>query len=308
MAYLAFGPAARPRRWVAGVPALRVAALGAVAWGLVVLLMIDAAVWDPGNKAGDGNQPAHHMVIALDVSPSMELKDAGPAEDQTRAERARDVLRSILDRVDLHRTRISIVAFYTEARPVVVDTFDREVVANIVNDLPLEHAFTPGKTDMYQSVESAAEIGRTWPPKSASLVFVSDGDTLPAADVPLMPPAFGGKLILGVGHPHRGLYIDGHSSRQDTGSLERLALRLGGHYYNANTRHVPSADLKRLVASLPLADRGVLELRDVAIWAVAAGAALLALLAPLLAAAGNAWNPQRPRPVESGLRRLQPQS
>ena len=40
MAYLAFGPAAGPRAWVAAVPVLRVAAVGAICWGLIVLMWV----------------------------------------------------------------------------------------------------------------------------------------------------------------------------------------------------------------------------------------------------------------------------
>jgi Ca-activated chloride channel family protein len=293
MARLAFGATGRPRAWVAVVPWVRAIAVAAVCWGLIVLLRVDAATWDGSQTSKEKNQPIHHLVIALDVSPSMDLKDAGPKEDQTRADRARDVLRSVLDRVNLRRTRISLVAFYTEARPVVVDTFDREVVDNILNDLPLEHAFQAGKTNLYSCVESAVQIGRTWAPQSASLIVVGDGDTLPSTKIPVLPVSYGGKLIVGVGHPYRGTFIDDHSSRQDSQSLSRLALQLGGHYQDANTRHVPTEQLKRLDASMPLIDRGVLELRDVAIWAVLLGAVALATATPALALLGSSSGRRR---------------
>ncbi len=296
MAYLAFGPEGRPRRWVAIAPVARVAAVGAVCWGLIVLVQIDAALWDGSEQAQRDGRPIHHIVIALDVSPSMQIEDAGPQEAQTRAERARDVLRSVLDRIDLPRTRTSIVAFYTEARPVVIDTSDREVVANILDDLPLEHAFEAGKTDMYTAVAAAAEFGRIWTPQSASLVLVSDGDTLPSKEIPVLPAAFGSSLILGVGNPYRGKFIDGHSSRQDASSLRRLALRLGGLYHDANTRHVATAELQKLNAWLPLADRGSVELRDLAIWAVLAGAFVTATVPLALALFGATPNSAR-RPV-----------
>ena len=134
------------------------------------MLLIDAAPYSADAASKKGKRSIHHMVIALDVSPSMQIKDAGPAEEQTREDRGRDVLRSLLDRIDLQRTRISIVAFYSEARPVVVDTVDLNVVSNIIDDLPLEYAFTPGKTNLYKTVEAAAEVGKRWPKNSASLV------------------------------------------------------------------------------------------------------------------------------------------
>ncbi len=294
MARLAFGPAGRPRVWTALVPWLRTAAVGAVCWGLIVLLKVDAAGWEGGRQTSKHKQPIHHMVIALDVSPSMDLTDSGPKENQTRADRARDVLRSVLDRINLRRTRVSIVAFYTEARPVVIDTIDRRVVDNILDDLPLEHAFQPGKTNLYSCVEAAAQIGRAWNPKSASLIVIGDGDTLPADNTPVLPAAYGGKLIVGVGHPYRGTFIEDHSSRQDAQSLNRLALQLGGHYLNANTRHVPTEQLEKLAASLPLTDRGVLELRDLALWTVLLAAAALAFASPALALLGSPSRHQPP--------------
>ena len=80
--------------------------------------------------------------------------------------------------------RVSVVAFYSDARPVVIDTFDPEVVANILDDLPLEYAFKPGKTNLYEGVKTAGEVGKAWPVKSATLLLVSDGDTLPARETP----------------------------------------------------------------------------------------------------------------------------
>jgi hypothetical protein len=56
------------------------------------------------------------------------------------------VILSVLERVALEQLRVSVAAFYTGAKAAVVDTFDLEVVKNILNDLPLEMAFEPGKT------------------------------------------------------------------------------------------------------------------------------------------------------------------
>ena len=80
-------------------------------------------------------------MIALDVSPSMQLKDAGPQSDQRRTERARDVLHSIFERINMQRNvRVSILAFYNGGLgpAVVVDAYDPEVIANIIDDLPME--------------------------------------------------------------------------------------------------------------------------------------------------------------------------
>ena len=291
LAHLAFGPVARPRRWVVVVPWLRAAAAGAACWGLLVLLQIDSAAWE-ANPSAD-KQPLHHLAIALDVSPSMELEDAGPQGTQRRAERARNVLHSVFERLEMRRTRVTILAFYNGARPVVIDAYDPEVIANIINDLPLEHVFKPGKTNMYDGVKLAAETAKSWPARSAALLLISDGDTLPAKEPPTLPAAFAGTLVVGVGNSHNGLFIDGHSSRQDTDSLGQLAVRLGGSYCDANVKHVPTTELLKLDAVLPGVEGGPIALRDLAIAAVLAAAAVLALLPLALAAAGGRWRPRR---------------
>lgn len=286
IAYLAFGAVGKPRPWVAAVPAIRVVAITLLFWGLLVLWQLDGSPWLSQGHQDRAKKNIHHLVIALDVSPSMQIKDAGPKGDISRAQRARDLLRSILERLNQRQTKVSVVAFYGKARPVVVDTNDGEVVDNILDDLPLEQAFAAGKTNMYEGINTAAEIAKTWRRGSATLVLASDGDTLPATAIPRLPSSIFNTLILGVGNPRRGTQIDGHSSRQDTESLRRLALQLRGTYNDGNQRHVRTEDLDRFVASLPVASHGNLELRDWALLAVALSAALLALVSPALAAFG----------------------
>ncbi len=290
VAHMAFGPVGRPRSWVLAAPLMRVAAVGALAWGLWTLLLLDAA---PLGMDASGSRALHHVVIALDVSPSMHLKDAGPVGDEGRGDRARKVIRSILGRLDSRQTRVSIVAFYTNAKPVVVDTFDPEVVANVLSDLPLEHAFKAGKTNLYEGVKGAGDLAKPWRERSATLLVVSDGDTLPSQEIPLLPRAYSNVFILGVGSPHRGTFIDGHSSRQDVQSLERLALRLGGRYYDATTRHLPSDAILALTTSFPQEKNGGSDLRRYALLAVFVGSLVLALLPHLLALAGTGYRPWR---------------
>jgi len=290
VAYLAFGATERPRHWVRLAAPLRIVAAGALAWALMTLLVLDSAALQ--TIVGDDQREVQHVVIALDVSPSMHLVDAGPRGDQSRGERAREALGSILNRLDGRRTRFSIVAFYSDARPVVIDTFDPEVVANVLADLPLEHAFDAGKTNLYAGVRSAAELAKGWREKSATLLVVSDGDTLPAQEIPTLPRAYAKMLALGVGNTARGTFIDDHSSRQDAQSLERLALRLGGSYYDVNVRHLPTSVIQSLPA--PPAKAGIgLDMRATALAAAGGGAAVLALLPVLLSIAGTSHRPWR---------------
>lgn len=287
--HLAFGPKGTPHRWTAIAGPLRVVAVGAVVCGLLLLSSLSQSHWDSDWSSNKQN-PIHHVVVALDVSPSMQIVDAGPNRKQTRADRAREVLRSALARIDTRRGQVSVIAFYTEARLVVVDTFDPAVVHNILNDLPLEQAFEPGKTNLHSVISKSAELAKTWPIGSASLIVVSDGDTLPAETPPKRSRSYQRVLVLGVGDPYRGTFIHDHSSRQDRRSLTQLAARMHGEYIDVNQNHIasdllPSAPLKR--------DNGLLAWRQVALAAVAMGSAILALLPLALATFGGTWNPQR---------------
>jgi len=288
--YLAFGPRGRARAWTAIVAPLRVFSVGAVCWGLLTLLALSESQRDQSALRGD-EQPIHHIVIGLDVSPSMQIVDAGANRQLTRADRARDVLRSVLERIDTRRGQVSVIAFYTTARPVVVDTFDPAVVHNILNDLPLGQAFTAGKTNLYSVVSTAESLTRSWRAGSATLLIVSDGDTLPAEAVLERSPAFERILVLGVGDPYRGTFIHDHSSRQERRSLSQFASQIRGEYFDVNTNHVAS----RLLPSGPSwhDTSKLLAWREIALLAVTVGSTLLAFAPIALAIAGGAWRPQR---------------
>ena len=206
-----------------------------------------------------------HLVLVLDVSPSMRLEDAGPDAAQSRTGRARDVLDSIFGRVAIGQYKISIIATYTGAMPVVVDTSDSEVVRNVLSDLPMHFAFKSGETRLFDGLEEAARIAAPWEPGSTTLIVASDGDTLPPTGMPKMPPAIGGVLVVGIGDPTKGSFINGRNSRQDVSALRQMALRLGGQYHDGNKRQVASEVLLAMVL----------------------GALLLALLPPLLRALGS---------------------
>jgi len=289
VARLAFADGvARP--WTMLAAPLRIAGAALCSWGLATLLLSASA-----DLAGSRREAAaRRLVVALDVSPSMDLIDAGPDGRSSRARRAREVLNSLLARADVSSVRISVVALYTGAKPVVVDTIDPEVVRNVLDDLPLDFAFDAGPTELYASLATCAELARgtsvpgqrpdPWPPGQARLIVVSDGDSLPPTAAVHLPSAFAGALVIGIGDPVRGTNIAGHQSRQEAGTLRQLAGRLGGAYHDGNRRQVPSEMIAEL---LPVrGDHQRSGLGDLAIAAVAVGASLLALLPVALACAG----------------------
>jgi Ca-activated chloride channel family protein len=148
LAPLAFGPKRRPAAWARAAPALRVAGIGALAWGLATLLLVEPKHYALGREEVLREGDYRHALLVLDVSPSMRLVDAGPTKTESRIRRARDLMESFFDRVPIEEFRISVIAVYNGAKPVVVDTKDFDVVRNILGDLPMHWAFPAGKTKL----------------------------------------------------------------------------------------------------------------------------------------------------------------
>ncbi len=286
VAFLAFGPRAVPAGWVRAAPVVRALSIGALVWGLATLLSLAPHAAQPAARAA---QEERHLVLVLDVSPSMKLRDAGPLHDCPRAERAGAVVRAILDRIATEHVRYSVIAVYNGAKRVASDTKDLAIVYNILNNLPMTQAFDIGKTTLAEGVAEAADMAADWPADSTTVLIVSDGDTA-LGDAPRrMPPSVADVLVLGVGNPRAGTYIDGHLSYQDQHTLDYLATRLSGRYHNANEIHAPAALLRHLATQVPVRAPAGEGLRAAALGATGAGAALSALLPVALALYGAQW-------------------
>jgi Ca-activated chloride channel family protein len=158
---LAFGPDEKPRQWVFFVPLLRAVAFGLLAGAFVLLIELPAKVHQ---SAVVPENQKKHIVMVLDVSPSMTLEDAGPEHKESRRKRARELLESFFQRVPMEQYLTSVVACYNGSKPVVIDTKDLEVVRNILNDLPLNFAFKPGKTDLLAGLKEAFRIAAPFQP------------------------------------------------------------------------------------------------------------------------------------------------
>jgi len=275
---------ARARGWTKVAPVARVCAAALLCWGGLMLLSVDGVSRADRERA---KKITHHVLVCLDASPSMLLADAGPTGRQRRGERAAELVESVFTRLDMETTRVSVIAFYTTAKPVVIDTEDMTVVTNILRDLPLVHAFKAGPTNMYAGVREAAKIAKDWPLRSTTLIIVSDGDTIPETLPSTMPPSIADVLVLGVGPTSRTTPIAGHASRQDAASLRTLATRLRGSYHDGNARHVPSMILNNL-SMLTLGKSGGAHRRLLALIATGIGGSIIALMPLALAYLGRA--------------------
>ncbi len=93
----------------------------------------------------------------------------------------------LLDRLDTETTRVTVFAVYTKSIPVIEETFDMNVVRNLLDGLPLFAAFEAGPTKLSSGVNDALQYARQWESKSATLVVVSDGDSEERAEVRPFP-------------------------------------------------------------------------------------------------------------------------
>ncbi len=291
---LAHGPGRRAAAWTRLAPPLRVAAAAGLAWGLTTLLVLPGRTHAKGEDGARGKR-AHDLLLVLDVSPSMRLADAGPQRNQSRRKQALALLESFFGRAGMDRFRTTVVAVYTEARPVVVRTTDPEVVHNILDELPMEHAFPAGPTNLLAGIEEAVRIARPWRPRSATLVVVSDGDTTPATGMPTLPASIAHVVVVGVGDPRVGTFIAGHLSRQDVSSLRQLARRLHGTYHDGNVKHLATGLVSEVTFGGGRAPAARLGRREQALAALTAGASVWALLPLLLHLAGARAVPARVR-------------
>lgn len=296
---LAFGPAGRPRSWTSAAPVLRVAAGTLLAWGLVILALAPQEALSTTGTDADETAPEdlQRVILLLDVSPSMAIVDAGENRNLERRQRLLQVIKGVFPRISVARTRFSIIAFFTSARPVVVDAYDTAVITNVLDNLPLVWAFEPGKTNVIAGLQATADMARDWPPNSTTVILCTDGDTVDFSQIPKMPRSISQVQIFAVGDPVVGTFIDGHDSRQQAGVLRRLAAELRGSYYDVNTRHVPTSALTELAVNPPKPAKLGFTWKDLALGAIAIGALIFAVLPLLLEYCGAAWNAQRELPV-----------
>ena len=285
---LIFGRAHRPGWAAFAAPPLRVFAVAALAWGTMTLLVLPGQTFDKAADDPGRIDPAtlKRVVFLVDVSPSMNLPDADGGR-QARGARAADVVLNLLDRLAFDRTRVSVVAFWTRAVPVVVDTTDPNLIRHALTQSSLNRAFRSGQTDLGKGIRGAFELLKNWRPNSTTLVVLSDGDSTPDFDVPPAPAAVDRIVLIGVGDTDKGTFLDGHISRQEPANFARMAGRVGGTYFNADRNLIPDAVLADATGRLGDVTQRPESLRVAAVTCVAVGSGILVLLPLALARFGR---------------------
>ena len=284
---LAFGPRERPAWWAYTTPLLRVSGLGLATWGFMSLLfVVEARVHQAGTIEEDEYK---HLVLILDVSPSMHLKDAGQDGDLSRRQRASEILESVFNRVPMRRFKTTVIAVYSDAKPLIEDSKDHEVVRHILERLPLWHAYQPGKTNLMSGIDLAAKMAKPWNPNSTYILMLTDGDTVPPTGMPKLPASVAEFILVGVGDPQLGSFIDGHMSRQDSATLRQVSHRLKGYYHDGNQKHLPSDLVVRLNRANEKDALDSWTRREWALAAVAVGSSIFTILPLLLHFFGTSY-------------------
>jgi Ca-activated chloride channel family protein len=292
VSHLAFGAEGKPRAWTTSAPVLRSVGAGLVTFGLIVLTMQEPEAVETRPTA----EASKHLLVCLDASPSMYVADSGPSGKEKRSVWAGQLIQAILDRLDTETTRVTVFAVYTKGLPVIEATFDMNVVRNLLDGLPLYAAFESGSTRLTDGVAEAMEYARQWEPNSATLVVISDGDADNKKPVRFVPSSIADAIVIGVGDPVRPTMVAGHRSKQDATSLRALAQKLGGIYYQGNSKHLPSEVLNELTMIRPRVTDAI-GLRELAFITIGAGAGLLALVGPALSVFGRRAAHVRAAPV-----------
>ena len=235
-------------------------------WGIALrllslgLLILGAAGPEWGHELVRRSAVGSEVVLLLDVSASMDVRDVPPS----RLEEARREAVAVLER--LGGSRVAVVAFAGDAARLCPLTIDRSAARLVLESLSTSTVAEPG-TDLAKGLRTAAKL---LPPKRRNeqvILVWTDGEDLERnarAAVDELARAGLRVFAIGVGTPagdvvpvldDQGRAVDVKRdesggpvrSRLDQSLLEMLAHRTGGAYFSAAR---PGGELPRLLGSL----------------------------------------------------------
>lgn len=274
---LAFPTTGKLSAFATIAPYIKTLMLGILTFSLLTLLSLEPKAHTTKIKKVEEHE-RQHLIIVLDVSPSMRLIDSGPDSKQSRLRRTSDALTSTISRISKDLLHLTIIATYTTAKPIVIDTKDIELINGLLDDLPLHYAFKQGETDLFSGIKEAAKIAKDWQPNSTTLVIVSDGETVPNQGMPKLPPSITDTIVAGVGNPTKGTFLNGKNSRQNVATLQNIANRLGGTYHNINKKHIPTETIRNLQSLTTDEKANKFSKRETCLALIALSATILAFL------------------------------
>ena len=278
----------------------------------VALLVTALARPQFGDRVETVRREGQDLVVALDLSASMEAEDIAP----NRLAAAKLAVGRLIERLD--GDRIGLVAFAGEAFVQSPLTLDYAAATMFLNAMEPDLVPVPG-TDLGQAIEVALDGFGEAGERSRRLVVITDGEDhegmLDAAveravDEGVRVHAVGMGSTEGVpipsfdetGAPNGFLRDEAGSvvtTRLDEVTLQRVADRTGGAYYRAATGSAAAFD--RLVEELTGGEGEAIESREVTLYdeqyQVFLGFALVLLLVETLV-------PERRRVPDAWVGRL----
>ncbi|MCV2487963.1 VWA domain-containing protein [Geodermatophilus sp. YIM 151500] len=222
------------------------------------------------------------VVMAVDVSLSMEASDVEPTRFQAMQTAAKQFVDILPERINL-----GLVSFAGTATTLVTPTTDRQQVRTAIDNLDLAESTAIGEAvftalnaiENYQaSLDAPAE---DLPP--ARIVLLSDGyNTVGRNDTQAIEAAVDAGVpvsTIAFGTDYGVLDLDGEQVPVpvDRATLEEIADQTGGSYSEAAS----AAELEEVYADLGSQIGYTIEPRDISPWFVRAGV-LVALLGTVL--------------------------
>ncbi len=200
--------------------------LAPVCWGLVVLAVARPQLVEPPIEK---TQPARDLLLALDLSQSMDTRDFRDPSGQVIPRV--DAVRTVVDDFVTRRTgdRIGLIVFGDAAYPQVPFTLDHRTVRAMLAETE------PGMAGPRTAMGDAIGLGiKMFEPSQAPekvLILLTDGNDTASK----MPPAKAAEIArdqkirvhtVGIGDPAAT-----GEGKLDTGALEQIASTTGGRYF-----------------------------------------------------------------------------
>ncbi|HLU45717.1 MAG TPA: VWA domain-containing protein [Natronosporangium sp.] len=218
---------------------------------LLALLALALAVARPAMERQEPMERAT-VMLAIDVSLSMEATDVAPSRLQAAQQAAVDFVRQLPD-----RHQVGLVSFARTAQVVVSPTTDRDEMVRGIENLRLAEATATGEA-VFAALEAIRQVpsdGAEGPPP-ARILLLTDGyrtygrtveeaaRAAVAAGVPVSTIAFGtDQGVVDIGGQLYRVPVDRES-------MARLAEDTGGRFYEAATAAELSAVYEDMGSSI----------------------------------------------------------